>query len=98
METLATFRDQSAMLGSQKLTPAHTYMPYLDHKKESKKFPVFVKRPVKPLGNILQIQRTEYFFSSQRYTSLKFKFATAEIPHYNSDPVKGFHKFVILMG
>ena len=67
-ETLATFRDQSAMLGedlSQKLPLGPPYNPLFGQKrplgikrKGSKFFlQFFVKRPIKPLGKISEAQK-----------------------------------------
>ena len=97
---LATFRDQSAMLEehlSQKLPLAPSYNPIFWPKcppgvqKLVNFFPVFVRRPIKPLDKIFYPtpppKKRLIFFLLGSTRAWSSNLCAAEFPHYNSDPV-----------
>ena len=53
---------------------------------------IFVKRPIKPLGQIFQTQKTDLKNSSPSYKSLKFEFVQPNSPIIILILLNGFHK------
>ena len=104
---LATFRDQSTILGEHldpKLPPAPTYNPFFGQRHSpgviffgllSKgRFNLWAKYS-KPKKQI-----TTFFFLFGATRAWSSNLCAAEFTHYDSDPIilNGFHKFVMSMG